>query len=62
MSLAITYRMLAIDSRCSLNQSYGGLGTSTEGLSSCLRVGTAPDDAADLAIRELMRADSKTLG
>ncbi len=62
MSLAINHNMLAVNSRYSLNQSYKALGTSTERLSSGLRVGTAADDAAGLAIRELMRADIKTLG
>ena len=62
MSLAINHNMLAINSRYSLNQSYSGLEKSTERLSSGLRVGTAADDAAGLAIRELMRADIKTLG
>lgn len=62
MSLAINHNMLAINSRYSLNQSYDALGTSTRRLSSGLRVGTAADDAAGLAIRELMRADIKTLG
>ncbi|SIO27575.1 flagellin [Halodesulfovibrio marinisediminis DSM 17456] len=62
MSLAINHNMLAVNSRYSLNQSYKALGTSTERLSSGLRIGTAADDAAGLAIRELMRADIKTLG
>lgn len=62
MSLAINHNMLAVNSRYSLNQSYSGMEKSTERLSSGLRVGTAADDAAGLAIRELMRADIKTLG
>jgi flagellin len=41
----------------SLGKHYVALGTSTRRLSSGLRVGTAADDAAGLAIRELMRAD-----
>lgn len=62
MSLAINHNMLAVNSRYSLNQSYNDMGTSTRRLSSGLRVGTAADDAAGLAIREIMRADIKTLG
>lgn len=44
-----------------LAHSYGQLSTSTRRLSSGLRVGTAADDAAGLAIRELMRADIASL-
>jgi flagellin len=40
-----------------LSNSYGRLSASTRRLSSGLRVGTAADDAAGLAIRELMRAE-----
>jgi flagellin len=44
-----------------LSLSYGRLATSTRRLSSGLRVGTAADDAAGLAIRELMRAEIASL-
>jgi len=44
-----------------LSTSYSNLSTSTRRLSSGLRVGTAADDAAGLAIRELMRADIASL-
>lgn len=44
-----------------LNSHYGRLSDSTRRLSSGLRVGTAADDAAGLAIRELMRSDVSTL-
>ncbi len=44
-----------------LGTSYDNLATSVRRLSSGLRVGTAADDAAGLAIRELMRADIATL-
>ncbi len=40
-----------------LNSAFSALGTSTRRLSSGLRITTAADDAAGLAIRELMRAD-----
>jgi len=44
-----------------LSSSYGSLSTSVRRLSSGLRVGTAADDAAGLAIRELMRSDIAAL-
>ena len=62
MSLVINHNMMAMNATRNLNDSYGKLATSTRRLSSGLRVGTAADDAAGLAMRELMRADIKTLG
>ena len=44
-----------------LTNSYGSLGTSTQRLSSGLRINSAADDAAGLAIRELMRSDIAAL-
>ncbi|WP_320006066.1 flagellin [Maridesulfovibrio sp.] len=61
MSLVINHNMMAMHASRNLQQAYGNLGTSTRRLSSGLRVGTAADDAAGLAIRELMRADVKSL-
>ncbi|NDV25754.1 flagellin [Desulfovibrio sp. JC010] len=61
MSLVINHNMMAMHASRNLQESYGNLGTSTRRLSSGLRVGTAADDAAGLAIRELMRADIKSL-
>lgn len=52
---------MAANASRNLQESYGNLGVSTRRLSSGLRVGTAADDAAGLAIRELMRADVKSL-
>ena len=52
---------MAMNASRNLQESYGNLGVSTRRLSSGLRVGTAADDAAGLAIRELMRADIKSL-
>jgi flagellin len=52
---------MAMNAARNLSQSYGNLATSTRRLSSGLRVGTAADDAAGLAIRELMRADIASL-
>ncbi|WP_353116438.1 flagellin [Nitratidesulfovibrio sp.] len=61
MSLVINHNMMALNASRNLNESYGRLATSTRRLSSGLRVGTAADDAAGLAIRELMRADISTM-
>ncbi|MFP4316958.1 MAG: flagellin, partial [Desulfovibrionales bacterium] len=57
MSLVINNNMMAANASRNLSDSYGRLGVSTRRLSSGLRVGTAADDAAGLAVRELMRAD-----
>jgi flagellin len=52
---------MAMNAARNLDLSYGRLATSTRRLSSGLRIGTAADDAAGLAIRELMRADIATM-
>lgn len=57
MSLVINHNMMAMNAARNLSAAYSRLSTSTRRLSSGLRVGTAADDAAGLAIRELMRAD-----
>ncbi len=57
MSLVINHNMMAMNATRNLNDSYSRLATSVRRLSSGLRVGTAADDAAGLAIRELMRAE-----
>ena len=44
-----------------LSSHYGALGSSVRRLSSGLRVGSAADDAAGLAIRELMRSDIRSI-
>ena len=61
MSLVINHNMMAMNASRNLNSAYGSLATSTRRLSSGLRISTAADDAAGLAIRELMRADVATL-
>lgn len=61
MSLVINNNLMAMNAARNLSHSYGQLATSTRRLSSGLRVGTAADDAAGLAIRELMRADIASL-
>jgi flagellin len=61
MSLVINHNLMAMNAARNLGQAYGALGTSVRRLSSGLRVGTAADDAAGLAIRELMRSDIAAL-
>jgi flagellin len=57
MSLVINHNLMAMNAARNLGLSYGNLSTSVRRLSSGLRVNTAADDAAGLAIRELMRAE-----
>jgi flagellin len=52
---------MAMNAQRNLSEHYSRLGTSTRRLSSGLRVGTAADDAAGLAIRELMRSEISSL-
>jgi len=61
MSLVINHNMMAMNAARNLSNSYSSLSTSVRRLSSGLRVGQASDDAAGLAIRELMRADISSL-
>ena len=61
MSLIINHNLMAMTAARNLSQAYGNLSTSVNRLSSGLRITTAADDAAGLAIRELMRADIATL-
>ena len=61
MSLVVNHNMMALNASRNLNDSYGRLATSVRRLSSGLRVGVAADDAAGMAIRELMRADIATM-
>ncbi|WP_428566526.1 MAG: flagellin [Solidesulfovibrio sp. DCME] len=61
MSLVINHNLMAMNAARNLSNSYGALATSTQRLSSGLRINTAADDAAGLAIRELMRSDISTL-
>ncbi|MDL2291058.1 flagellin [Desulfovibrio sp. OttesenSCG-928-F20] len=61
MSLVINHNMMAMNAARNLSGHYSQLSTSVRRLSSGLRVGTAADDAAGLAIRELMRADIASL-
>ncbi len=61
MSLVINHNLMSLNAARTLNSAYGNLGVSVRRLSSGLRIGTAADDAAGLAIRELMRADIATI-
>ncbi len=55
--LAIKNNIMAENAARHLGSSYDALAQSVERLSSGLRINTAKDDAAGLAVRELMRAD-----
>lgn len=61
MALTVNHNMMAMNAANNLSTSYGKLGTSVRRLSSGLRVTSASDDAAGLAIRELMRSDISAL-
>lgn len=55
--LAIKNNIMAENAARHVGRSYDGLAKSIERLSSGLRINSAKDDAAGLAVRELMRAD-----
>ena len=55
--LSIKSNIMAENSARLLGQNYNALAKSVERLSSGLRINSAKDDAAGLAVRELMRAD-----
>jgi len=61
MSLIINHNLMAMNAARNLGMSFNALSVSVRRLSSGLRVGTAADDAAGLAVRELMRADIASL-
>ena len=61
MSLVINTNTMANTISRNLNTHYNALSNSTRKLSSGLRVERAADDAAGLAVRELMRADIAAL-
>ncbi|NJB67595.1 flagellin [Desulfobaculum xiamenense] len=61
MSLVINHNLMAMNAARNLSTSFGALSISTRRLSSGLRIGNAADDAAGLAVRELMRADIASL-
>ena len=59
--LAIKNNIMAANSARHLGMSYDNLAKSVERLSSGLRINSAKDDAAGMAVRELMRADTAVL-
>ena len=61
MALVINNNLMAMNASRNLGTAFGDLETSTRRLSSGLRITQSSDDAAGLAIRELMRADISSL-
>jgi flagellin len=61
MSLVVNHNLMAMNAARNLGTIYDRLSKSTQRLSSGLRVNSAADDAAGLAIRELMRADIQVI-
>ncbi|MCR4665802.1 MAG: flagellin [Desulfovibrio sp.] len=61
MSLVVNHNLMATNVANALNSHYNRLSTSTQRLSSGMRINSAADDAAGLAIRELMRTDIAAL-
>ncbi len=61
MALIVNHNLMAMTAARNLNTAYNALSVSTNRLSSGLRINSAADDAAGLAVRELMRSDISTL-
>jgi flagellin len=61
MSLVINHNLMAMNAARSLSFTYARLSTSVARLASGLRINSAADDAAGLAIREMMRTDIRVL-
>ena len=61
MALVINHNLMAMNAARNLGVSYNNLSTSVARLSSGLRINSAADDAAGLAIREMMRTDIRVL-
>ena len=61
MSLVINHNLMAMSAARYLGISYNRLSTSVSRLASGLRINSAADDAAGLAIREIMRTDIRVL-
>lgn len=59
--MVINHNLMATRTANALNHTYGNLATSTQRLSTGLRINSAADDAAGLAIRELQRAEISAL-
>ncbi len=61
MGILINHNLMALNAANNLTMTYGRLAKSVSRLSSGLRITTASDDAAGLAVRELMRSDIRVL-
>ncbi|MDY6905411.1 MAG: flagellin [Thermodesulfobacteriota bacterium] len=61
MALYVNHNMMAMNAARNLGTIYDNLSKSTQRLSSGLRVNSAADDAAGLAVREQQRSDIATL-
>ena len=61
MSLVVNHNLMAANVANNLNSHYSRLATSTQRLSTGMRINSAADDAAGLAIRELQRTDIAAL-
>jgi flagellin len=61
MSLVINHNLMAMSAARYLGITYNNLSTSVSRLASGLRINSAADDAAGLAIREMMRTDIRVL-
>jgi flagellin len=62
MSLNIRNNLMALSAQRHLSQTYRTLSESITRLASGLRINTSDDDAAGMAVRELLRADVKAYG
>ncbi|MDR3640801.1 MAG: flagellin [Humidesulfovibrio sp.] len=62
MALTINHNLLSMNTARNLSSSYAALSTATQRLSSGLRINSAADDAAGLAVREIMRTEVASLG
>lgn len=60
MSLVINHNMMSIYAAGSLSKSYNSLTQATKRLSSGLRINSAADDPAGMAVSELMKSDVST--
>jgi flagellin len=61
MSLVVNHNLMAMSAARYLGVTYNRLATSVSRLASGLRINSAADDAAGLAIREMMRTDIRVL-
>ena len=61
MSLVINHNLMAMNAARTLGATFGRLSRSVSRLASGLRINSAADDAAGLAIREMMRTDIRVL-